>query len=522
MYNILIADDEDIIREGIKQLLDYESLGFTISAEASTGDTALQKILSEQPDVVFLDIRMPGISGLEVIRLARQQGFTGAVVIVSSYTDFKYAQEAMRYDTQFYITKPIDEDELKDILLALKDRFDTEQVRRSSTEVYRQKARSAVIADILNGIAIPELSELVELQLISDRYQVVVVQHAAESDQISAALQGANHYEYDQLQLSGQEVLLLRGDNSIQRLQHMAQFTALSAHGQTDAPVFFAYGPIVTQARDIPHSYQTAVDLLQRRFFCRPNQNYLDESSLPALGEQGKLDSEALQQYSSAIIDGITSFNRRIIDQTLQDLETQLCHAPDSIATIRLFLTDLYLQIKMQIRHLYTGTEIPFLSNAQIISTVAESAYLCQILDFFRQRFDVFMNSTGISSRDSVLGDILHYIHCNYAGNITLENIAPLFGYNRSYLGKIFTKKMGQNFNTYVDMVRIEHSKEMLLQDDAKVYTIAERIGYRNVDYFHIKFRKYVGMSPAEYRKKHKDPSCSAPSQNMGKGSLAP
>jgi two-component system response regulator YesN len=84
-----------------------------------------------------------------------------------------------------------------------------------------------------------------------------------------------------------------------------------------------------------------------------------------------------------------------------------------------------------------------------------------------------------------------------------LENIAPLFGYNSSYLGKIFSKKMGINFNAYLDNIRIEHSKELLLGDKTQVYKIAEMVGYRNVDYFHIKFKKSTGITPAEYRRQN-------------------
>ena len=79
-----------------------------------------------------------------------------------------------------------------------------------------------------------------------------------------------------------------------------------------------------------------------------------------------------------------------------------------------------------------------------------------------------------------------------------------LFGYNSSYLGKIFNKKVGEGFNVFVDKVRIKHSKELLLTTDFKVYEIAEKVGYKNVDYFHTKFKKYVKMSPAEFRKKSK------------------
>ncbi|MFQ8879213.1 MAG: helix-turn-helix domain-containing protein [Roseburia hominis] len=74
-----------------------------------------------------------------------------------------------------------------------------------------------------------------------------------------------------------------------------------------------------------------------------------------------------------------------------------------------------------------------------------------------------------------MIDDILYYIEHNYARNLTLEAIAPLFGYNSSYLGKIFSKKVGENFNSYLDHVRIEHSKELLLGNDMKVYEIAEK-----------------------------------------------
>ena len=112
------------------------------------------------------------------------------------------------------------------------------------------------------------------------------------------------------------------------------------------------------------------------------------------------------------------------------------------------------------------------------------------------------MNALGNSSRDSVLDDILYYIEHNYHTNIKLESIAALFGYNSSYLGKIFHKAVGENFNSYVDQVRVKHAIALLTENQYKVYEIAERVGYKNVDYFHKKFKKYVGESPAEYRKK--------------------
>ncbi len=111
------------------------------------------------------------------------------------------------------------------------------------------------------------------------------------------------------------------------------------------------------------------------------------------------------------------------------------------------------------------------------------------------------MNSIGNSSRDSILDDIIFYIDHNYQTNIKLETIAPLFGYNSAYLGKIFSKTVGENFNNYVDSIRIKHAKQLIIENKLKVYEISEAVGYKNVDYFHKKFKKYVGQSPAEYRK---------------------
>lgn len=114
------------------------------------------------------------------------------------------------------------------------------------------------------------------------------------------------------------------------------------------------------------------------------------------------------------------------------------------------------------------------------------------------------MSCIGHYSKDSVLDDILHYIDHNYANPLKLENIAPLFGYNCSYLGKLFKQRTGKSFNTYLDELRIRHSKELLQQGDRKIYEVAEQVGYSNVDYFSTKFKRYVGMSPAEYRRRQK------------------
>ena len=167
-------------------------------------------------------------------------------------------------------------------------------------------------------------------------------------------------------------------------------------------------------------------------------------------------------------------------------------------------MTDLYLTIKEKLSHLYHNADIQFPGNGDIIAFVGSRYYLYEIILYFTEQFELIMRAIGNPSSDSVMDDIIHYIEHNYMDNIKLENIAPLFGYNSSYLGKIFNKKVGEGFNVFIDKVRINHSKDLLINTELKVYEIAEKVGYRNVDYFHTKFKKYVKESPAEFRKKNK------------------
>ena len=136
MYTYFIADDETKIRQGLRQLIDWEELGFYCVGEASNGEEALAAILEKKPDVTLLDIRMPRLSGLEVARLARERNYEGSILILSGYSDFKYAQEAMRYDVKYYITKPVDEDELTAHLNKVREELEEKKKRSSAIEYY--------------------------------------------------------------------------------------------------------------------------------------------------------------------------------------------------------------------------------------------------------------------------------------------------------------------------------------------------------------------------------------------------
>lgn len=109
-------------------------LAFIICGEASNGEDALSGILQNNPSLVLLDIRMPKLTGIDIIRIAREQGYEGKFIILSGYSDFAYAQAAIRYGVDFYLTKPIDEDELLTSIQTIKQNHGRSQTQ---TKPYR-------------------------------------------------------------------------------------------------------------------------------------------------------------------------------------------------------------------------------------------------------------------------------------------------------------------------------------------------------------------------------------------------
>lgn len=523
MEKLFIADDENSIREGLKQIIDWESLGFALCGEAANGKDALSQILALDPALVVLDVKMPGLHGTEVIRLARESGFSGKCIILSGYSDFKYAQEAMKNGVRFYLTKPIDEDELYQTVSQIRDELAQEKQDSTHLSAYKNRAKSSVLREVMTGTLSSPLSADTgqAFGLDAALYQVVLCENLPAADTSSAhplarllQITDRENTPFEHLRIENRDALLLKGEQGLAMLNDLLENLSQEEASCDTVPgaVFLTYGRPVSDPEDIHLSYEDAAALLARRFFCPPELSAVGFEALRKIQRNTALPTENaavflaqsnLSDYAGRLCDCLSSYNRRMIVDILQELERALEQSSDDIPRIRLFLIDLFLQIKEKMTHHYPTRTLPFSSNSEVIAFIHNSSYLYEILRFFSEQFEAVMGALGNTAKDTILYDVLFYIDHHFRENIKLEAIAPLFGYNSAYLGKIFTKNVGETFNSYVDHRRIERSRELLLENNLKVYEIAEQVGYKNVDYFHKKFRKYVGMSPAEFRKRH-------------------
>ena len=518
MYKVLIVDDEAFIRDSLQHIINWEKYGYFICGDASDGEDALRMIQEQQPDLVLIDVNMPKLSGIEVVKHCRDLELRTRFIIISAHSDFKYVQNAIHYGVESYLTKPVDKNELLTSAKYIKAALDKQNRSDQYMEQIRLKAKNVILHEIVLGTDsidnILKENDVDELELSADVYQIVIYENFSQNPDITPysfaellKVTNRGDHTFNYFEEDHKDVILLKGSYALKRFQDFLRHYDDSAPPQKDSPMdmlFLAYGKPVDTLDQVHESYRQAHQLIQRRFFCTQGQHTLRYDELPDMNAAAQeLSPDLLQDYTEHLVDYLQASNRKKVGETLSSLEELLYNVKNDINQVKLFLIDLYLSIKERINILYKNNDIPFAGNSSVISMIVQKHYLYEITQYLLEQFEMVMNSTGNPGRNNVMDDILYYIDHNYQNNIKLETIAPLFGYNSAYLGKIFSKTVGENFNSYVDHMRIERSKELLLSNAYKVYEIAEKVGYRNVDYFHKKFRKYVGISPAEFRKKN-------------------
>lgn len=509
LINLLIVDDEKIVRDGLKYILDWNSLGYCICGEAGSGKEALEMIGRYHPGLVLLDIRMAGMLGTDLMETARKDGFTGEFIIISGYSDFKYAQSALQFGASFYLTKPIDEDELEKSVISVKEKITTNMSRETSRNQYMKKAKTTVLYDLLTSSEFNPSIDYLELGLGAPIYQVVIYESYMPyfrsysfSDMLRVTNQDNN--SFDHTVIDNHDIILLKGNFALERFNAcLSHYRSGTQKGSPLDTIFLTYGPTISSLSQIHTSYSICEKLIKRRFFCSEGQHVMSYKELPSdTVSTRELDEEITSYYSQTLLAYIKSNNQRRINETLDELTAFLYDCGKEISRIKYFLADIFLEIKHDIMQNYANVSIPFIHNVAIIELIENKYYLFEIILYFKEQFAMIMRAIGSSSNDSVIDDIVNYIDHNYASALKLDSIAPLFGYNSSYLGKLFSQKMGQNFNSYLDQVRISHSIELLDNTNMKIYEIAASVGYTSVDYFHQKFKKRMNLSPAEYRKR--------------------
>lgn len=289
---LFIADDEASIREGLKCIIDWKELGFSLCGEASNGHDALTQILALRPSLVLLDVKMPGLHGTEVIRLAREAGYMGKCIIISGYSDFAYAQQAIQSGVNSYCTKPLDEDELYLAVSKIRDTLISEKTQSRRQDTFRNKTKSVILYDLMTQSLDAPLTEadIRHFRLEADSYQVVLCENQKDDSdnlpEIFAKLLKVTNQDnriFEYLRTDNLHIFLLKGSYSLHKFNVLIEKSEEQPLAE-DSPLpsfFFIYGRPVNTLEGISLSYKDARALLMQRFFCAQGQYILGYKNLP-------------------------------------------------------------------------------------------------------------------------------------------------------------------------------------------------------------------------------------------------
>lgn len=495
MIRLLIADDEKIIRETLSTIIDWESLGVEVVAVCKDGLEAYDAIIDEYPDIVLTDIRMPKLSGLELIHKITENHDNIHFIILSGYDEFSYAKEAMLYGIKHYILKPCNEVEIINAVQDLIREYYTQHTLPEKTgamELSGNMMHHIVLQALSSSENLAALSNIYEnfLDFSTTPYQLCYLYFIEERfvpdciDLINTLIRTKKpDYLFTYIYVKNTLIFFTENkDNDCAFIDTLLQITCkeispdlCSYHREACCNLYTLINTLVKKTKRF--EIITLYTSKQKTPIC----NY----------------ASLFEQTTALTDDLIASASKEDYAKTLKELLALI----DSVRNIDL-LHALANNVLMKFlpNTSYTNSDI---SNFILfVNSIHSGTEIYQFLE--HTLAPLFTPSYGTSEKyKPFIQEILDYTHEHISDpNLTLKWIVEnhLF-MNVAYVSRQFVLQTGTKFSAYLNDLRIEKAKQLLVNcDSEKIYTVAEQVGCgNNPQYFSHLFKKHTKMTPKEY-----------------------
>lgn len=503
MLRLIIVDDERIIRETISTIIDWESLGIKVIGTCKNGIEAYDMILDEYPDIVLTDIKMPGLSGIDLIEKVRQIDENINFVILSGYGEFSFAKKAMQYGVKHYLLKPCSEEQIIEVMKQVIKECSHNQSLQEM-EKNHQLLISSLHNNIIRNIIVEGLNPNDDLPSILKRYE-----HYIDFNNMDYYLHYLYYLEDKNLNFCIDYISSFFTSNYPGIIPHfiyvkntLVMFFKCPSHLYHHISDFFENINVPNQSVSVEHkkSHFSSLYLLLVTLLSK-----LNRYEFIYLMNNGH--AIPIYNHSSLFISVDNILNKFLSDNTLDhisivaELEKTLSSIEDGnflkgvITTflVKFMNSDLAPSNPTNVTDLLL--EINDIDEPKII--------LGNFLDIFK---NLLTQEPDIQSDyKDFIEKTLTYVQDHLSDpNLSLKWIAEnhLF-MNVDYLSKQFVKQTGYRFSQYLTEKRIEKAKELLQKGHSdKIYIVAEQVGCgNNPQYFSQIFKKHTGMTPTEYVK---------------------
>ncbi|GGD53332.1 response regulator transcription factor [Paenibacillus nasutitermitis] len=517
MPTIMVIDDEVIIRKGIVSIIRRLAPSWEI-CECTNAQSAIEQLAVDEPDLMLIDINMPGMDGLELAHYLKMKYPDILKIILTGHDKFSYVQNALRAEVLDYLLKPIIREELLKALEKAEHLIAERMVTAQQEAAARRQKLQQSLEWLLCGVDVPE-------------------------DELKQLLAG-NGWSFNGTELS---LLLLIGEAdgfAIQeeKLLHLVADYKTLFMDVEDAFAFFADSQhffLISSGTSLPAERikgwwleawlpgePDSYSLLEFRLapIAAVSSSFSSWSELP--GIYGKMIQEtyrsvnAQKQLHSIYRDNDWNEQQKRFRIALEmnDSEGVSKFLEESVAEIKrhaqtspsIVLSQMFRFMLLELMPLLNKTESRFsLALRQTLahmlaslSSPGSSLHLMSILHEFENEIRM-MTSTQTDSleKNKVIKVIKEYIGKNYSDqSLKLEALSKIVHMNANYLSDLFKEVTGENYLAYLTSVRMNHAKKLLRETHLKTYEIGDQIGYSSAKYFCKLFRQQFGMTPTDYR----------------------
>lgn len=486
MRTVLIVEDEKMIRQGIRAMIQRSGVPVETIMECNNGQMALGILETQRVDVMFTDIRMPKMDGIELVRRMQKLPHKPLTVVISGYDDFSYAVEMMRSGVKEYLLKPVDREKLGQVLSALeeellKEREDEAHLRRVG---YEQLKRA-----MLEGMPKQELAALskrLDGKLLYPEYYVCCLEKGGDRAEEREA------YFYMETEESAVYVVEAESLQFLLKNELRDSFVGVSG--------------LHTKTEELRSAWLEARQA-RMRAFCRSSHlcRFEDE------GENGPNSGAAAQAEGK---------DELLLDETLHKI-VQMIGTDKIREAVR--LTELFLGRvrrgiygEKELKHFFDiliadiqktyqnaleehGEALeqfhkPFVYSDAEELTEELTGWMLSFHEKMDTRFEDYRNKQKMQQA-------VEYIRKNYSSDLNMAVVSNYVSMNYSLFSFAFKQYTGKNFVNYLKELRMEEAKRLLAETQLRVVEISQQVGYENEKHFMKSFKSVCGVSPTEYRK---------------------
>ena len=500
MINVLIVDDEKIEREGLKYLMSTETKEHKIF-EASNGREALQILREEDIQLLLTDIKMPHMTGLELSKKAKEEQPDLQIIIFSGFSDFAFAQEAIRYGVTEYILKPVNPEDFHRVIQRAEVTI-ASRIKKESREIKEKIFLQQYFLQnyLYSGKkeVLEKAGELIDLNKWNDWHCAILLESDVAffdtaEENLDQVLQQELRRKIFYLNLNGRQSLVLFQDVYCD-YQLVANHIYNFMKREYMERFYLAVSRKFEGYENLPSVLEQLEQQMEEKFYHPDKHIFTNEDDTLNMAVGEVQDSQIMQAISEDI-------TRKDTEQLQKHFECLKEKYHDNTQYSAMYIKFVFSNV---IQELFQENQF---SGERRLDHEIERLYNCrnikEILSVTEdniKEYEAFLERSMDSSRNEVTA-VKNYIYQHYDEDLNLEMLAEKVYLSSGYLSFIFKKETGMNLNRYIRVFRMEKAKDLLCSTNMKVAQVSEKVGFAYVSYFCRSFRDYYGSSPESYRK---------------------